>query len=456
MNKDKTYIFVEAPVPKAVVTLAVPTVISMIVNIIYNMADTFFIGQTGDGNKVAAVSMAMPVFLLLMALGNVFGIGGSAFIARSLGVNDREKVKKISSFCFYASIAVGIIMAVVFIVGRPVILKIIGSTSLTDEFAAEYFTYVALGAPFVLLSVTFSNIVRGEGAAKEAMFGMLLGTIVNIILDPIMILTMNMGVAGAAIATVIGNVASAVYYIIYLCGKKTILSFKPSDFKIGDGILAGVFAIGVPAGLNNVLLSTANIVLNNFLKEYGENAVAAMGIASKINLAAVLLMIGVGTGIQPLVGYNYGAKNYKRMYAVMKFAMMCTCIIGLVVSAICIIFARPAVAMFIDDEKIIEKGIPMLRALMISPVFLGVMFIFTFSLQGMGKAIPSLILTLSRQGIAFFPALLILSPLFKLDGIIFAQPVADIFSTIVSVIIFIVIFKNLKKTSEKELLSTQG
>ena len=287
-------VFESYPVPKAVATLALPTVLSMLVTIFYNMADTFFVGQTGDPNQVAAVSLTTPVFMLLMAVGNIFGIGGCSYISRMLGEGETEKVKKISSFCFYGSIIAGVIMMIVFLGGMPVILKLIGCSPNTEEYARSYLTYIGLGSVFVVISMAFNNVVRGEGAAKISMIGMMIGTIVNIVLDPVMILGMNMGVAGAAIATIIGNICTVVFYLFFFAKMKTGLSISPKHFTAKERILSGVFAIGIPASINNILMSTANIILNNFLASYGDIPVAAMGVAMKANMLVILVQIGLG------------------------------------------------------------------------------------------------------------------------------------------------------------------
>ena len=449
-SADRSELFSNAPIPKAVATLAVPTVLSMLVTIVYNMADTFFVGQTGDPNQVAAVSLATPVFLLMMAIGNMFGVGGSSEISRALGAGKAGRVRHISSFCFYGSITAGLVMIPLFLLGMPVILFLIGASPDTYDFAREYLVYIAWGAPFVVLSSAFSNVIRGEGAAGPAMFGMMLGTVVNIVLDPIMILSMDMGVAGAAIATVIGNISSVAYYLLYLRGKSTILSVRPKDFQMGNRILFGVVTIGLPATITNILMSLSNVVLNNFLAHYGDTAIAAMGVAMKANMLVVFLQMGIAMGVQPLVGYNFGAHHFQRMRKAVFFALSCTLVIGLALTVIYFFHTARLVGFFIDDSQVIDAGVPMLRALMISGPFMGVLFVLNFSLQAMGKAVPSLILALSRQGLVFLPLLFILDGAFQLKGIIYAQPVADVFSVLLAIGLFFGITRKLKEAGEKE------
>ncbi len=449
-------VFEKAPVPKAVAALAIPTVLSMLVSVLYNMVDTFFVARTGDPNQVAAVSLATPVFLFLMAAGNIYGIGGSAYLSRSLGEKKTERAKHISAFCFYAGIGTGIVLGALFIAGMPFILKWCGASPHTAGYARDYLSWIAWGAPAVVVSTAFTNLVRGEGSARAAMIGMMIGTVVNIILDPIMILTMKMGVAGAAIATVIGNLCSCAYYMFYiLSGRHSILSLKLSDVRTDDGIAANVFAIGTPASLNNVLMSLSNILMNNFLAGYGDIPVASMGIAMKANMLPVFMQLGVSMGIQPLIGYNYGAKNYKRMKETMRFAMLTNVIVGAAITVVYFFFTRQIISFFIDNREVVDRGVYMLRALMISMPVLGIQFIFSFTFQATGKAIPSLILSISRQGFVFLPALIIGRAVAGLDGVTFAQPIADYVSIAIALIMFLSMNRGFKAAEAEAAAETE-
>lgn len=444
---DNRQLFEEAPVPKAVAVMAIPTMISMLVVVIYNMADTFFIGQTGDPMQVAAVSLATPVFMVLMALGNLFGIGGSSAISRALGEKKQERARNISSFCCYGSLGLGVIMALIFLLGMNMILKMIGASDNTIEYARQYLTYIAFGAPFVMFGTAFGNILRGEGAAKESMIGNMIGTVTNIILDPIMILYLNWGVSGAAIATVIGNIAASAFYVGYFLRKKSSLSIHIKDFRMGDRIAASVTSIGIPASLNNILMSGANIILNIVLGSYGDTPVAAMGVAMKSNMIVVLLQIGLCAGIQPLIGYNYGARNKKRLMQVFRFTGICSVIMGSILTGIMVMARQFVIQAFINDPDVIAYGIQMVIALQLSGPVIGILFLCINTIQGMGKALPSLILTICRQGLLFIPLIIILNRLFGLNGAINAQPVADYCSIILGIIICLMIFKKIEHNS---------
>lgn len=451
-------VFEKDPVPKAVFKLALPTVLSMIVAVFYNMVDTFFVGKTNDPNQVAAVSVATPVFLFLMAAGNIFGMGGSSFLSRALGEKQYDKAKNISSFCFYAGILTGIIGGALMEIFMTRILHAVGTSENTFGFARTYLTCIAVGGPAVVLSTAYGNLIRGEGAAKTAMTGMMAGTITNIILDPFFILKgftvpllgihipcLGMGVGGAAVATVIGNLVQIGFFMVHVCSKNSVLTIHPRYFSARNGILRGVLVIGLPASITNVLMSLSNIVMNKLLVGYSDIAVAGMGIAMKANMLVIFVQLGLGAGIQPLVGYNYGAANFKRLKAVMRFAVLCVVTAGLALTATYFVFTREIVSIFIKDSAVIDMGVKMLRALMLSSSFIGIMFVLNFSFQAMGKAAASLMLAVSRQGFIFLPVILIFRAIFGLDGVILAQPIADLCSVLMAAGMFLYMNKGFKE-----------
>ena len=442
--KTNTDLFEKAPVPKAVATMAVPTMISMLVVVIYNMADTFFIGQTKDPLQVAAVSLATPVFMIFMALGHLFGIGGSSAISRALGERRKDRAWHISSFCCYGSLGLGVMVAVISVLGMEQILHLIGASENTIGFARQYLTIISIGAPTIMFSTAFANILRGEGASRESMVGNLLGTIVNIILDPVMILGLGWGVSGAALATIIGNIAACFFYISYYVRGKSMLSIHVKDFRMGEGIAASVAAIGIPASLNNILMSFANIIPNQALVGYGDTPVAAMGVALKSNMLVVLLQIGLCVGIQPLIGYNYGSGNKKRLMQVFKFTGVASVIMGMLLTLFMIIARKTMIQVFINDAEVVSYGIRMVVALQLSAPFIGILFLCINTIQGMGKALPSLVLTVCRQGLIFIPLIFILNAMLGLDGVIYAQPAADYLSILVGIMICMHLFRSME------------
>lgn len=439
-KKDKTIeIFQNAPVPKAVISNIIPSIVSMIMVLLYNLADTFFIGQTKDAYMVAAVSVATPVFLIFMAVGMLFGIGGTSLISRMLGEGREEKAKKTSSFCFWTGLTIGIIaMVFIWIFVEP-LCRLVGASDDTMEYASQYLNIVAMGIPFLIISNSFSNIIRSEGRAKTAMSGMIIGNLMNIILDPVMILGFHWNVAGAAVATVIGNVFSAGFYISHLVSKRSMLSIHPKNYRASEHIATGVMAIGIPASLNSILMSVSNILINKVMVGYGDMAVAGLGVAMKVNMIVVMLLIGLGTGIQPLLGFCFGAKNKKRYMAVLRFSLCLAFGLSLVMTVICYCGAGPLVTAFLDNADAYEYGMQFARIYILSGPVMGILFVMINAIQSTGAAVPSLILSISRQGVLYMPILFVFSHIFDSARMVaMAQPVTDYLSTTLAVILFIV------------------
>lgn len=444
---DKTTeIFRNAPIPKAVFYNIVPSVISMLMVLVYNLADTFFIGQTKNPYMVAAVSIATPVFLIFMAIGIIFGVGGTSLISRMLGEGKAEKAKNASAFCFWTGLIVGVLgMIFVWVCINP-ICNMIGTSEDTFAYAKEYLMIVSLGIPFLIVSNSFSNIIRAEGKAQVAMMGMILGNLTNIVLDPIMILTFKWDVAGAAIATVIGNIVAFVFYLMHLLSKRTILSIKLRDYRAKEKIASGVLAIGIPASINNILMSTSNIVINNLMRAHSDMAVAGLGVAFKVNMLVVMLLIGVGTGIQPLLGYCFGAGNRKRFVGVMKFSIVLALCMSAILTVVCYFGASGMVRAFLDNDAAYGYAFSFTRILIYSGPILGVLFVFVNAIQAMGSAIPTLILSISRQGIIYLPTLILFHYIFNTPKmLVMAQPVADYLSVTLAIILFIATFQKMKK-----------
>ena len=461
----KTSVFELESIPRAVATLAVPSVLSMLVTVLYNMVDTVFVGQTHDPYQMNAVSMATPIFMILMAVGNLFGVGGSAFISRSLGAREYERVKKISSFSFWGALAVGFLATFLMTVGVDWLLPVLGADAKSniaaitlekgsdayrrqaencrnlEQYTRDYLFYIGVGSIPTIVSSAMSNLVKGEGAAKISMFGMMIGAVTNIILDPIMILAMGMGVKGAAIATTIGNTVAMLFYLGYLRFSHTQLSIHPRHFTVKNGVLSGVLIIGVPMFCTNLLMSLSNMLMNRLLNQIDVLATGGMGIAMKANMLVVFVQLGIGIGIQPLAGFHYGARNFDRMKKVIRFSMCCTLVLGTVVTVLYYLFTEPIISIFMtagssgsveDVNTQRAYAVQMLRALMISGPFLGIIFVNNNAFQGMGRGLASLLLSLSRQGLVFLPVLLIADAVVGLNGLIYAQPIADLVSVVIA------------------------
>lgn len=442
MEDKTTEIFKNAPVPKAVLSNAIPSIISMIMVLAYNLADTFFIGQTKNAYMVAAVSVATPAFLIFMAIGMLFGIGGTSLISRMLGQGKQEKAKSISSFCFWTGLVIGIIsMVLIWVLNKPICL-LVGASDETLGYTSQYLSILAVSVPFLIISNMFSNIIRAEGYAQKAMVGMIIGNVANIVLDPVMILLFKWNIAGAAIATTIGNILATLYYMIHLVSKNSLLSIRLKDYKAGGSIATGVLSIGIPASFNSILMSTSNIIINNLMKVYGDMAVAGLGVAMKVNMIVVMLLIGLGTGIQPLLGYCFGAKNRQRYIAVLKFSVCLALGMSIVMTIICYLGAAPLVTAFLDNQDAFSYGFTFSRIYIISGPVLGILFVMINAIQSTGAALPSLILSISRQGLLFIPILFVLNAVTdSAQMLVIAQPVTDYLATAFSVVLFIITYK---------------
>lgn len=420
-------------VSKAVAKMAVPSVISSLVTVVYNMADTFFVGQTGDPLQVAAVSLTNPIFILMMAFANMFGMGGSAVLSMALGAKDERRAKNASSFVTYASLIVGVVFALILIVFMDPILALFGANAETYEFARGYTFHIAYGAPFIIWSAAASFIVRAEGASREAMIGSMIGTIANIVLDPIFISVLGQGTAGAAIATTIGNVMASGYYLWYFLRKSRMLSISWRYFTVRGGILTKICSAGLPTAIFSALMSVSTIVLNQLLVVYGNDPVAAIGIVFKANMFITFLQMGLANGVQPLLGYNYGAGNMERFREVESYTKKCCLAAGVIATVLYFVFREEIISLFISDSDVIAYGVQMLIAYMLSGPVIGILFVNMNCMQSVGHAFPATVLSVLRQGILLIPLLYLLRALFGLNGVILGQSVTDYIAVILSI-----------------------
>lgn len=434
-KENRNALFETTPVPRAFLTLALPVVMSRIVSLIYNMVDIYFIGRTGNAGLVAGVSICAPVFLLMVSLGDLFGLGGSSVMSRLFGQKEDETGKRVSSFTFYSAIVTGILIAAIMLIFRNPILHMLGAEEEVFTYASQYYTWIALGAPFIILTLIPANQLRTEGLANIAMIGSIAGSIVNMILDPVFIFGLGMGAGGAAIATVLGNVVTDILFVICIRKKSKKLTVDIHMAKVDLAIVGAVFAIGLPSSLNNLMNSFGTALLNRGLVVYGADKVAAMGIASKVNMLAAMIMIAFAFGAQALIGYNYGAGNRARLREVLKFDLLVQMIIAFGGGAILMIFAPSLIRLFMNDAVIVETGTLLLRRMLLGLPFAGIFLICSTLFMSAGKPVPTLIMSLSRQGIAFAIVLFTLSRLFGYTGVITAQPVADMLSAVLGVVL---------------------
>ena len=423
-------------VSKAVATMAIPSVISSLVTVVYNMADTFFVGQTGDPLQVAAVSLTNPIFILFMAFANMFGMGGSAVASMALGEQNQKRMKQVSAFITYASLAVGILFALVLVGFMQPILSIFGANEETYALARGYVFHISYGAPFIIWSAAASFVVRSEGASKEAMIGSMIGTIANIVLDPVLISGFHLGAAGAAVATTLGNILASLYYLWYFVKKINNFSIGIRNFTCRYGIFSGICSCGLPTAIFSTLMSVSTIVLNQILVAYGNAPVAAIGIVFKANMFITFLQMGLANGVQPLLGYNFGSGDKKRFQDIAAYTKKCCIVIGILATLLFFVFRRQIIGLFIQDEEVIMYGVRMLIAYMLSGPVIGILFMNMNCMQSVGKAFWATILSVLRQGVLLIPLLFLLNALGGLTGVIYGQALTDYIAVILSVLMW--------------------
>lgn len=445
--------FAEGPVSSAVLKNCLPSIAAMVMVLVYNLADTLFIGQTHNDYMVAAVSLATPVYLIFMALGTIFGMGGTSLISRSLGAGKTEYAKKISAFCMWSCVAIGALCSVFMWLFMDKMVIWLGASSETAGYTKTYLNIVTIGGIFSLISTCYSNIIRAEGRSNTAMAGTIIGNLLNVILDPIMISGLGWGIAGAAIATVIGNAVSALFYIGYFLSGKSNLAIGLKSFSVNDGILGGVLSVGIPAALGSLLMSVSSIITNALMAQYGDMAVAAYGVASKVLMITSLAAIGIGQGVQPLLGYCYGARNRKRFMSALRFSSIFGIALCAAMTIVCYILAPQIVSLFLTDKGALSSGVLFARVMMSTGWLFGVFYVFINALQAMGAAMPSLIVSISRQGLIYIPVVFLMKVLVGMNGLVWAQPVADV-SSLILVVFYMA--RELKKSGSWELQPESG
>lgn len=423
-------------ISSAVAKMAIPSVISSLVTVVYNMADTFFVGQTGDPLQVAAVSLTNPIFILFMAFANMFGMGGSAMASMALGEKKEKRVRNTSAFVTAASLGTGVVFAAILLLFMPQILDLFGADAQTYAIAEGYVLHISYGAPFIIWSAAASFIVRAEGASKEAMTGSMIGTVANIVLDPVFISVFGMGAAGAAIATTIGNILASIYYLWYFLKKTRVFSIRLRDISPKNGVGSGVCMAGLPTAIFSALMSVSTIVLNQILVAYGNEPVAAVGIVFKANMFVTFLQMGLANGVQPLLGYYYGAGNRERFAGIESFTKKCCIITGILTTIVFYAGRDPVIHLFIDDPAVIKYGVSMLTAYLLSGPVIGILFVNMNSIQSTGNAMPATVLSVLRQGLLLIPLLCLLNRIFGLDGVIYGQALTDYIAVALSVVLW--------------------
>lgn len=445
--KDNLEIFRSAPVPRAVLQNALPAIAAMLMVLIYQLADTFFIGQTHNDILVASISLTTPVFLIFMSVGTIFGIGGTSVISRALGEGRTEYAKKVCAFCMWSCVVVGTVLGIIYLIFMDGLLTLMGASADTWQPTKTYMVIVSFSAPFVLVANCYNNIIRAEGKSGQAMIGQVIGNLLNVVLDPIMISVLGWGIAGAAIATVIGNIAGAVYYILFFVCKRSSLSISIRKFTLKDRICRNVLAIGVPASMGSMMMSISQIVANSRMASHDDMALAGLGVAMKVVMIASLVCVGLGQGVQPLLGYCVGAGLWNRFKKVMRFSLIFSLGLGTVMTGVCYIFTGAIIRAFLTDAAAFDYAEEFVRILLITGFLFGVFHVLGNALQGMGAAGAALIINLSRQGIIYIPLLLLLESLLGITGLVWAQPVSDILSTALVAVLYIFTRRKMERSA---------
>ncbi len=446
----KIYLFEKMPVPKSVMLLGVPTIISSLVMVIYSLADTWFVGLTNDPVQNAAVALAAPVLLAFNAVNNLFGVGTSSMMSRALGRKDYDTVYKSSAFGFYCSLFFALVFSSVYIIFRSRFLDILGVKPDTLTATAKYLKWtVALGAAPAILNVVFAYLVRAEGSAFHASIGTMSGCILNIILDPIFVLPFGLGLGaeGAGLATFISNCFACLYFLILLFIKRgrTYVCIRPSMFRFKKEIILGICGVGIPASIQNLLNVTGMTILNNFTSSYGADAVAAMGIANRINLVPMYIALGLSQGIMPLVSYNYANKTHRRAKYAITFSAKISVGMLALVTLVFYMFASVFMGMFIDNGQIISYGSQFLRGLCLSLPFMGLDFLAVAVFQACGIGRLSLLFAILRKIVLEIPFLFILNFLFPMYGLAYAQFSAELILSAAAVLVLRRIFNTLMR-----------
>ena len=438
-NKD---LFETMPVSKALAKLAVPTIISQLITMVYNLADTFFIGSTKDPYKVAAATLAYTLFFILNALSNLFGIGGGSLISRMLGDGKPEEAKKVCSFSFYGSIFVALFYSILCLIFMEPLLNLLGASIYTIDYAASYtFWVVVIGGVPAMLSLTMSHLLRSEGYASQASFGLGMGGVLNIVLDPLfmfVILPAGQEVTGAAIATMLSNVAALCYFAITFAKLRncTVLSVAPCRIIPGAHYAGTILAVGFPSAIGNLLSCVSNMVINKLASGYGDIPVAALGIVKKIEMLPMNVGMGLCQGMLPLVAYNYAAKNFKRMKDTVKKASLS----GMGFAVLCVVvfelFAQASIQIFIDDKDTIAMGMIFLRINCLATPLMICNFHISFMFQAVGKGPQSLVLSSCRTGLIQIPMLFFMNAAAGLYGLAWTQVISDGATFIIALILY--------------------
>lgn len=436
------------PVPKVLLAMGIPTMIGMMINALYNLVDAYFVGGLGT-SQMGAITVAFPIGQVVVGLGLLFGNGAASYISRLLGKGERKEADKTASTALYSSIFIGAVIIICTLIFLNPVLKLLGATESILPYAVTYTRIYVISSIFNVFNVTMNNIVTSEGAAKTTMCALLTGAVLNMILDPVFIYALNLGVAGAAIATAISQMVSTLVYLGDVCSKKSVFSFHIKKCCFSREIMSEILKIGIPTLIFQLLTSLSIALINMKSKEYGDSVIAGMGAVTRIISMGSLMVFGFIKGFQPIAGYSYGAKKYDRLHEAIKTSILWSTIFCTVFGIAVAVFASPMIAGFTkNDMEMIRIGQRALRANGISFLLFGFSTVYSSLFLALGKAKEGFILGACRQGICFVPVILILPYVVGISGILYAQPAADVISAVIAVFMALHFEKELKMKSE--------
>lgn len=432
MNENRIKILKEENIDKALFKLGIPMVISLLVAALYNVVDTYFVSGLGK-EAVAAVSVAFPIQLIFLGIGLTFGAGSGSYISRLLGAKNNKEANIVATVSLFSSAIMAIILAIVLFYSLDSVMKFMGATPVIMELAKTYTSLFIIGGVLGAVNVTLGNLAVSQGAAKISLKAMIVGSLSNIILDPIFIFKLNLGVKGAAIATLIARVITSLMYLIYFIGDKNLIKIKIQNFKPTVAIYKEILKIGISLLILQILQTIAISKISYAASFYGEEAIAAMGIVLRIVTLGTNVVAGYMKGLQPIAGFNYGAKDYERVQEAIKSSIKWTTLFCIVWTAIIYLFAPSILSIFGKDKDVIRIAIPALRAAVIMFITFGFQFTYATLYLAIGKALAGAFLNSLRQGIVFIPVILLLPKMMGLDGVIYAQAISDVLTTIITV-----------------------
>ena len=447
-KSNRIYLLEEAGVASALLKLGIPTMVGMLISALYNAIDAYFVGGLGM-SQMGAVSVVFPIVQIIIGLGMMFGAGASSYISRLLGKGDNEQANKTASTSLFSGLLVGAIIIIGIIVFLDPVLTSLGSTETILPYARAYAKIYVTGSIINVFTVMMNNLLTAQGATKFTMIAMLTGSIANVILDPIMIYGMDLGIEGAAIATVISLCINMALYIGYIVKKKGVLRFSVRNIAPSKTIYAEVLKIGIPVLLFQLLASTAMGSIDTAAKPYGDYAVAAMGAVTRIMTVVTYVVFGFLKGFQPFAGYNYGAKKYERLKKSIRLCMIWSTAFCIFAAIVLFIFADPVVSLFGTDVKMIDLAAKALRLNAVLFITFGFQMVYASLYLAIGKSLVGSILSLSRQGIFFFPLVFALPHFLGLTGVIWIQPMADFLTAILTVIFAVKINRALSAKVER-------